>query len=43
MKTFLFGELEEQDYSEDIVEELLEDDELSAAEAAFLHGYEEAG
>jgi len=42
MKTFLFGELEEQDYPEDIVEELLEDDELSAAEAAFMHGYEEA-
>lgn len=41
MKPLLFEELEEQDYS-DVVEELLEDDELSAAEAAFMRGYEEA-
>ncbi len=41
MKPLLFEELEEHDYS-DVVEELLEDDELSAAEAAFMRGYEEA-
>lgn len=33
---------EDQEYPDDFVEELLEDDELSAAEAAFMHGYEEA-
>lgn len=34
---------EEQDYPNEVVEALLENDELSAAEAAFMRGYEEAG
>lgn len=39
-KSILFGEFEESAFEEDM---LLDNDELSPAEAAFLRGYEEAG
>lgn len=36
-------ESEESIYSEDYREELLEDEEISAEEEAFMRGYDEAG
>ena len=42
-KIILFEDFEEHDYPEEFIEELLEDDELTVAEAAFMHGYEGAG
>ena len=39
-----YDEMEEEDmyFNEDLRDELVEDDEISAAEAGFLEGYEDA-
>lgn len=44
VKSDWIDEIEEENvYSEMAVEEMLDSDELSAAEAGFMHGYDEAG
>lgn len=42
-KTIFFEEFEEKIYSEEERESLLENDELSPEEDAFMRGYEAAG
>ncbi|MBW2992544.1 hypothetical protein KY345_04975 [Candidatus Woesearchaeota archaeon] len=44
VKSDWMDELEEENvYSEIAVEDMLDSDELSPAEAGFMHGYDEAG